>query len=329
MQHFCFVLCGYFLVLVLRYHLLLLFQLFCHTYIFRLRWKMDWQTIKDFSLLFYTVFVTKILCLRESMQQLYTINETGIMLHSLPVETLELRMAWVDNSFRVCVCGSETDEVIFFRHYSFLQTHSFSDALADLKAIVATDVLFSGKFRSVKIGVSGRMELTPQQYYKVEENTVTGELQNGQIIGSLAFETTQQEFYNAFFSNIIIELLPLKWLDIVFPQGSAEKLFVQIDGNLLHIAYFRALDKLQFYNSFEFRTAEDFAYFTNLVTESLGLKRTETELVLSGDVAQPSKIYDMAFTYFQNVSFLHNTKLIYSALFSTYPKHQNIALFSM
>lgn len=251
------------------------------------------------------------------------------MLHSLPVETLELRMAWVDNSFRVCVCGSETDEVIFFRHYSFLQTHSFSDALADLKAIVATDVLFAGKFRSVKVGVSGRMELAPQQYYKAEENTVTGELQNGQIIGSLAFETTQQEFYNAFFSNVIIELLPLKWLEVVFPQGSAEKLFVQIDGNLLHIVYFRALDKLQFYNSFEFRTAEDFAYFTNLVAESLGLKRTETELVLSGDVAQPSKIYDMAFTYFQNVSFLHNTKLVYSALFSTYPKHQNIALFSI
>lgn len=271
------------------------------------------------------------------MNNSFSIEETGILLHSLPAEKLDLHLAWVGDSFRVSVCGSETGEVIYLRYYTFHQIHQFSDALADLKSIVATEVLFSGNYRKVKIGVSGKIELTPKDFYQEEENRISGKLLNGEIIGSITPNNTEIEFYNAFFKNAEFELLPLKWLEQIFPQGDsstssasiAQKLFVQIDGSLLHIAYFSEVNTLQFYNSFEFRTFEDFAYFTNLVTESLELNRAELELVLSGDVAQQSQIYNVAYTYFQAVSFLQSNKVVYSSLFSSYPKHQNIALFSL
>lgn len=264
------------------------------------------------------------------MKHSYTIDETGIMLHSLPTEKLDLLLAWLDNSFRVCVCGNQPNEIIFFRHYTFHQTHNFNDALHELKAIVSSDVLFANVYRQVKIGISGRMELTPKDFYKnTEALHISSEIATGEIVGAIAIDHAVQEFYNAFFPNAHYELLPLKWLEYVSPKGDAQKLFVQIDGNLLHIAYFRAPDKLQFYNTFEFKASEDFAYFTNLVAQNLELKGDETELVLSGDVAQPSKIYDIAFAYFQKILFLQNNTVEYSSLFTNYPKHQNIALFSL
>ncbi|HEY0261422.1 MAG TPA: DUF3822 family protein [Chitinophagales bacterium] len=261
------------------------------------------------------------------MSKTYSIDEVGILPNSS--QTLDLHLAWIDNSFRVSVCKSESNEVIYFRHYSFQQIQQFSDVLSDLKAIVSSDVLFGGNYLKVKIGISGRMELTPKEFFKAEENSISGKLSNGEIVGSITPDNSEIEFYGAFFADTEFELLPLKWLEQIFPQGNAKKLFVQIDGNLLHIARFSEANKLQFYNTFEFKTFEDFAYFTNLVAESLELNRAETELVLSGDVAQPSKVYDAAFTYFQTVSFLQNNAVAYSALFSTYPKHQNIALFSL
>lgn len=264
------------------------------------------------------------------MKHAYTIDETGIMLHSLPTEKLDLLLAWVDNSFRACICGTQSNEIIFFRHYTFHQTHRFEDALHELKAIVSSDVLFANVYRQVKIGISGRMELMPKKFHKTTEALhISSEIATAEIVGVIAIDYAVQEFYNAFFPNAQYELLPIKWLEYIFPIGDAKKIFVQIDGNLLHIAHFKAPDQLYFYNTFEFKTAEDFAYFINWVADNLQLKGEETELILSGDVAQPSKIYDMAFAYFQKISFLKNTTVEYSSLFTNYPKHQNLALFSL
>jgi len=264
------------------------------------------------------------------MKQTYTIDELGIQLNSMPTGSFNLCVAWVENSFRVCVQGAESREILYYRQYNFLQITSFKDALHELKEIVSTDVLFSDSYKSIKIGVGGRMELTPKEF---ATEVLPAHLQQDwpgmDIMATIPFDEALREFYDAFFPKAQYVILPLQWIMQAVEHATEKKFFVQIDAYFMSVFYATSPKDILFFNTFEFKTFEDFAYYSNLIAQELQINREETELVLSGDVVYPSKVYDTAYMYFRKVSFLETDAVVYSKLLAAYPKHQNIHLFSL
>lgn len=65
-------------------------------------------------------------------------------------------------------------------------------------------------------------------------------------------------------------------------------LYMEVGNDKVQFLYFSA-NVLRFYNTFNFKTEDELAYFTSFVTEELNLKSQYITLVISGDVAPGDK----------------------------------------
>ena len=65
-------------------------------------------------------------------------------------------------------------------------------------------------------------------------------------------------------------------------------LYLQVSNNKVQLFYF-SLKTLRFYNTFDFRSEDELAYFASFVSEELNLKPQNITLVISGDVAAGDK----------------------------------------
>jgi len=260
----------------------------------------------------------------------YTTEETGVMLYAMPNGSFDLCMAWIGNSFRVVVKNATSNEIIYLRTYHFQNAIQFKDAATELKSIVATDVLFADTYRTIKIGLAYRAELFPSTYYnKPATDFLSKKLNGNDITIAAPIAHSEMEFYAAFFPKASFEILAANWMELILPNAEIDTLFIHVSHHTLWIAHTAHHAKLNFFSTFEFKTAEDFAYYTNLVAVELGLDRTKIGVVLSGDLSADSALQKMAYTYFHQVRFMENSKNTFSRLFDAYPKHQNIDLFSL
>lgn len=63
--------------------------------------------------------------------------------------------------------------------------------------------------------------------------------------------------------------------------------------------------KLQLYNAFEYVTKEDFIYYVLFTMEQLKMSPEEVDLVLFGEIDEPSELYQIAYHYVRNISFIN------------------------
>ncbi len=104
-------------------------------------------------------------------------------------------------------------------------------------------------------------------------------------------------------------------------RDESNVIFVNVKTNDFDIA---VLDgkKLLFFNSFSYRTKEDFAYYLIYVVEQLGMNPEKVEMMLLGEVLKVSDIYDITYKYVREVRFMHrNEDFAYSYVFDDIPEH--------
>jgi hypothetical protein len=111
-------------------------------------------------------------------------------------------------------------------------------------------------------------------------------------------------------------------------QNSNPNLFVHIQENRFDISCFQN-KKLQFFNSFEYKTAEDFIYFLLYVMEQLQIDRETCKLNLCGEIEENSSIYKLVFKYIRNIEMLSRPKSAkYSLILNEIPKSYHYSLFN-
>ncbi|RZJ66172.1 MAG: DUF3822 family protein [Flavobacterium sp.] len=85
--------------------------------------------------------------------------------------------------------------------------------------------------------------------------------------------------------------------------------------------------KLLLFNSFEYKTKEDFIYYLLFAAEQLSLNPEFFKLQLLGDVTQDSEFYQVAYKYVRNVSLLDVSKLQLRNEFSEADNRKHYILF--
>ncbi len=68
--------------------------------------------------------------------------------------------------------------------------------------------------------------------------------------------------------------------------------------------------KLMFYNTFTYRTAEDFMYFVLFVYEQLKMSPEQTGVVLMGEIVEHSALYDLLYKYIRSIAFVETNLTI-------------------
>jgi hypothetical protein len=100
-----------------------------------------------------------------------------------------------------------------------------------------------------------------------------------------------------------------------------KKIFLNVRRSFVDIAIPEG-NKLLFFNSFEFRTKEDFLYYLIFTMEQLSIHPEETELLLSGFIEKNSPMFDIFFKYVMNIRFISRSDAFkYSYLLDEIPEH--------
>jgi len=117
-------------------------------------------------------------------------------------------------------------------------------------------------------------------------------------------------------SSILTELLLA-----TFKNDAKTHFFVHVENEQFQIIVLKN-KKLEFFNSFNFKTKEDFIYYILFTSEQLQLNPEEFVLTFLGGIEKESELYDIVFKYVRNIEFLdlENDAIQYLDI----SKHSNI-----
>lgn len=126
------------------------------------------------------------------------------------------------------------------------------------------------------------------------------------------------------FSTALIESLSINFKNKV----DVKTLFVNLRDDCFDMVYFKE-NKLHFYNSFDFRTKEDFIYFLLISIDQLMLNPEDVNLIISGSIDKTDDAHSMVHQYIKNYSFIsRNDNYGYSFVLDELKYHKYFALFN-
>jgi len=104
-------------------------------------------------------------------------------------------------------------------------------------------------------------------------------------------------------------------------KDSGNTIYVNVQPAHFEVMIFRD-NKLFFFNSFQYKTAEDFIYYLLFVAEQMKMNPETFELILLGEIERSSAIFDLLFKYVRNIKFCNrNDSFAYSYVFNEIPDH--------
>ncbi len=256
-------------------------------------------------------------------------------------EIFELSIQFSLDGFSFCIYDNENNKLIALESYAFQELDDYRQLSSEINDLVSGKALLRKSYKKINIIFeSPKSTLIPfplfkkseiQSYlqfnHKVEdwENIRFDKLTNLEAYNIYTFpecinKTIKENFTFAKISNFsssLIESLLIKYKN----QNLENKVFVNLRSNVFDIIIIEGT-KLKLFNSFRFRTKEDFAYFLLFVLEQLKLNPEEIELIFTGAIEKSSNLYEIIYKYIRNINFIEQNDLFrYSYVFDNIPSH--------
>lgn len=166
----------------------------------------------------------------------------------------------------------------------------------------------------------------PHQHYLLTDNLPSFQCQNVFLAPIEVYNFFQNKFTNVQFYHGGTPLL-LAWQQRAV-QFQTATIFINVIDKTFQIAAFQR-EKLLLFNTFEFKSAKDFIYYTLLVFDQLKLSTEASKLFLVGEIMQESEIYKILYRYIREIEFLSRpTAFQFDEQFEDEPKHFNFDLYS-
>ena len=110
-------------------------------------------------------------------------------------------------------------------------------------------------------------------------------------------------------------------IDLILSKENINKhVFVSIKKNLLCILLINH-NKLQLFNTFEFKSTEDCFYYIMFVLEQIKFDPKEVDFCFLDQISKNSKIYDLSYKFIKNIRFINNHRIKLSPNINDIPIH--------
>ena len=117
-------------------------------------------------------------------------------------------------------------------------------------------------------------------------------------------------------SSILIESLIKQ-----FKLQEEQKIYLSIQNNYFEMTVLKG-KKLIFYNSFPYKTAEDFIYYLLFACEQLNLNPEQIPVIIFGEILKDSNVYQIVYKYIRHIEFsTRNKSYNYSSIFNDIKQH--------
>jgi len=142
-----------------------------------------------------------------------------------------------------------------------------------------------------------------------------------------------KKIFNEFFPNhklysasiVMIENLLLNFKH----QVNEKKVFVNVHSSQFEILIMEG-KKLLLYNSFLFKSPEEFIYYILFVIEQMDLNPENVDVTILGEIIAESQLYEVLYKYIRNIHFINRTESFnYCESLNTIPPHHFYSLFNL
>jgi len=225
------------------------------------------------------------------------------------------------NGLSFCVLEEESHTITYLNHLVFEKKQTPFKILDRLKEAFSNIDILKNKFSAVTIiYVNELSTLIPKPLFN-EDNLADYLKFNSKILKSdfisydeisindsinvyIPYVNINNFIYDKFgaftykhFSSILIDtILNLE------KNASKPKMYIHITKNHFEIIVIKN-SKLEFYNTFDYVTKEDFIYYTLFTIEQLNLNPETIDVKLIGDIIKGDDLYNIAYKYIRFVSF--------------------------
>ncbi len=251
------------------------------------------------------------------------------------------------SEFYFTVFDSVSKKYIAFESYEFDSSYNY-DLLADLFSVVESQSsLTSLKYKTVSCSIVNELAtLVPNALYEEDRKKLylkfNTQLQGNEFILVDNIETIDSKNIFALplsikikidnlFSRVNYHHYSSSLIHDVTSQNKnvdSAKLYINVEKNHFEILFLNK-QKLNFYNSFKYTSAEDYIYYLLFVIEQLSLNPEHIELFLLGRIEKNDAIYSITYKYIKNVKFGSKTNSNdYCYQLQTLPKHSYFTIFS-
>ncbi|HOY32355.1 MAG TPA: DUF3822 family protein [Bacteroidales bacterium] len=225
------------------------------------------------------------------------------------------------NSVQLLVFDPEKNKFIAFAQKKILNKAGLFGYFEHLKDFFTKNELISHQYRDVVVlWESQRSTLVPDALYETDERETYFYFNLGKVIDEkiCGDKLKTAELYNVYGvpeeleNNLGLKSFRMRhhgsaFIENVMIFSKVRMLSKQVFIHI-HPAFFDMLvsenGRLLFYNSFAYKTAEDFIYFVLFVYGQLQLSPENNSIILSGGVLKNSALYDILFKYIRNIDFM-------------------------
>lgn len=247
---------------------------------------------------------------------------------SVSPSALLLKISVTNNALRYFVLSQTHQQIIFFGDYTLHHVANATELAQRIEKIFKKDEILQLQFSKILIGLDEKYSLVPTEFsFMINRNDQLTQ----QCLGTeIAYESSEQLVQTLKNLFVNAELLHLNSTYFKYLTNTAGKLFVNVSASHLDIIRFDSDEKLKLMNRYDYQAATDFIYFLLLCAEELKIDREEIELVLLGEVDVQSRIYDLCYRYFRNISFIQKPEAMnFTKAFDAFPKHLHFNLYNL
>ena len=225
--------------------------------------------------------------------------------------------------FSFCISNLQTKEIQNFTAYTFDTIMNAPEALlAEIEIIYNENAMLKQEFESITIIHQNNLAtLVPTTLFDENELNVYLDYNIKTLVNDfVAFDSlTQLEIKNVYVPYVNINnfffqkfgefeykhhaTVLIDKLILHSKNNSEKQFFVNVTDNNFDIVVIEN-SKLLFYNSFSFKTKEDFIYYILFTAEQLELNPEELLLFFIGDIEEESEIYHITYQYIRNIDFI-------------------------
>ncbi len=244
--------------------------------------------------------------------------------------------------FSFCVLDTNTNKTLYFSEYSFKEKAATLEGLLNyIKEIFNTDAQLQRDFSSVLVIHQNNLSaIVPDNYFN--ENNLLDYL-NFNLKTLTTDFITFDDIQTIKAKNVYIPYVNINnylfqnFGEFIYKHQTTiyiEKLLslnVTSEKTVFINVYKENFDliiidnrKLEFCNSFIFKTKEDFIYYILFVFEQLKLDTDKQKLYFTGNIEPEDEIFKITYQYVRNIFFLESKNKIFNNLNSS--KHNHFLL---
>ena len=253
----------------------------------------------------------------------------------------KLSVQLLHDGFIYCILDIDQNKYIALESYSFPLLSNNDQLCNEYEKIISGLDFLKNDFKQVKIIYSdSKVTLIPSPLFEEKEkNTYLNFTENISEGFEINFDKLSNlDAYNIYvvpgcIKNKLLEVFSkhrlyhysstlLENLLIRFKRQDIEKkIFLNVQSSHFEIIVLEG-KKLLFYNSFVYKTPEEFIYFILFVFEQLNLNPENVELTVLGELSKEGALYEILFKYIRNIKFIsRNDSFKYSEAFQKIPAH--------